>query len=231
MTTIRETIYGAEDPWVGFDASKYSNRLETWCVEERQPVLARLILERRPRLMAEIGSWKGWSACLFARALQVAHEDGPRELVAVDTWLGSAEMLIQPQIPENPCFLDRLNGMPRVYWQFMAVVKSHGLDGIVTPFAQPSEGAAIFFAHKGVRFDAVYIDAAHDRQSVLRDLLAWGALLREGGLLFGDDYDPKSDPQVVQAVDEFVAKNGLRLAHEGRTWWIDNAGEQAKQNG
>lgn len=63
-------------------------------------------------------------------------------------------------------------------------------------------------AKKGLMYDIVYIDGAHDTLNVLSDaLLGWG-LLREGGLMIFDDYDWKDDKGVSAVkvgLDHFMA--------------------------
>lgn len=53
----------------------------------------------------------------------------------------------------------------------------------------------------------VYIDAAHDYESVAADIAAWWPRVLDGGILAGHDYDA-THPGVVQAVDEFAAREG-----------------------
>lgn len=59
-------------------------------------------------------------------------------------------------------------------------------------------------------FDFVYIDAAHDTESVRRDLEAWLPKVRAGGILAGHDYVPNNRTFGVKtAVDEFFAERSL----------------------
>ena len=56
--------------------------------------------------------------------------------------------------------------------------------------------------------DMVFIDAAHDYDSVVRDIGTARRLLVPGGLLCGHDYGG-SWPGVVQAVNELVPSKGV----------------------
>ena len=221
---VRRLLYGELDPYAGFDpASVPEAKLETWWPESAL-ALERLISDCRPRLAVEVGSWLGWSASILARAMR-EREDvfSELELVCVDTWLGSAEM-VSRQTPENRAFLHRKHGLPQVYWHFLANMKREGLAEIVTPYAQTSRAAAQVFAGMGLRFDLIYLDAAHDFETVFEDLFAWAGLLKPSAILAGDDFDPVSDPGVVEAVqlfaDRAVRLDGrrLELTTEGRTW-------------
>jgi len=50
-------------------------------------------------------------------------------------------------------------------------------------------------------FDVIFIDAAHDYESVQADLLAWRRTVKPGGLLCGHDYS-RDWPDVKRVVDE-----------------------------
>lgn len=61
--------------------------------------------------------------------------------------------------------------------------------------------------------DFVFIDGAHDYESVKADIQAWYPKVRQGGIVSGHDYyQGKSGGMgVIQAVDEFVAEKGEEL--------------------
>lgn len=61
--------------------------------------------------------------------------------------------------------------------------------------------------------DFVFIDGAHDYESVKEDINAWYPKVRKGGILSGHDYyQGKSGGMgVIQAVDEFIAEHKLEL--------------------
>jgi predicted O-methyltransferase YrrM len=224
MKRVRELLYGDVDLWNGFDpASVPDAKLETWWPGSRGALEA-LIREARPRLALEVGSWKGWSASVLAKAMldaTVVGQDLP-ELVCVDTWLGSAEMVAR-QDPGNLAFLHRKHGLPQIYWAFMANIARAGLTAVVTPYAQTSMAAAQVFDAMGLRFDFIYLDGAHDYESVVDDVRTWGCLLADGGVLAGDDYDRGTDIDVVEAVDDCVEITRGGLEVNGRTWRIREA--------
>lgn len=64
-------------------------------------------------------------------------------------------------------------------------------------------------------FDFIYLDAAHDYQSVLTHLELFWPLVRCGGMIAGHDYyrtDNFPWIDVARAVDQFCAQRGLSIA-------------------
>lgn len=62
--------------------------------------------------------------------------------------------------------------------------------------------------------DFVYIDAAHDWDNVMVDLILWSRKVRSGGIVSGHDYDRAHHRGVVPAVDEFTRR------HRVTEWFI-----------
>ena len=65
-------------------------------------------------------------------------------------------------------------------------------------------------------FDIVYVDAAHEYESVKADIAAWLPKVKTGGVICGDDY-VAGWPGVVQAVDEAFPKINRVGGHQ---WWV-----------
>lgn len=58
--------------------------------------------------------------------------------------------------------------------------------------------------------DAVFLDADHSYQQVIRDLPFWWKKIKKGGFLLGDDY-MSCHPGCKRAVDDFTKKNKLKI--------------------
>jgi predicted O-methyltransferase YrrM len=112
------------------------------------------------RLMVEVGSWIGESACIFAPHVG--------KLVCIDPW---------------PDYRGQSGDDVYFAWTEATIklenVRHHRLSSVK---------AARLFNDGGL--DAVYIDALHDYESVKSDILAWRPKLRAGGILAGHDYGP-----------------------------------------
>lgn len=170
------------------------------------------------RVVVEVGTWLGRSACAAAAAAKGLGL-APR-IVCVDTWLGAPEFWTWGlDDPTRGAALARVQGYPTAYARFRDNVLAHGHADVVCPLPLSSPQAADVLAYHGVVADAVYVDAAHEEAAVAADLAAYWALLRPGGRMLGDDYT--TWPGVRAAVDAFAAARGLTPAVAGCVWWLD----------
>ena len=142
----------------------------------------------------------------MARAVKAL--DLSAEIVCVDTWLGSPEHWLK-QHAEWYKSLRIANGMPQLYYTFLANVVCSGTADVITPFPTTSENAAAIFNKLGIRFDLIYIDAAHEYEPAKRDISLYYDLLEEDGLLIGDDYIGWAG--VTKAADDFASEHNLRI--------------------
>lgn len=132
--------------------------------------------EKSPMIL-EIGSWLGRSTCALA-----ANTTGT--VWAVDTWEGTAEQgftVDKEQLFSE--FLHNTSGLP------------------IVPVMQHSRLAVRQLSR--LRFDMIFIDAAHDYESVKSDISTYFPLLRRGGIICGHDHH-NNWPGVKQAVGELL---------------------------
>jgi predicted O-methyltransferase YrrM len=203
-TRIRDILF-EKSPYEGFDPLHYSKDMQGWGSDV--PALVQAIQIVRPSRICEVGSWKGRSAINMARAIKSL--DLPTEIVCVDTWLGSPEHWLKQEEFWYES-LRIMNGMPHLYYTFLANVARSGVADVITPFPMTSENAARVFAKLKAKFDIVYIDAAHEYEAVKRDINAYYDLIEDDGLLIGDDYLVWEG--VTRAADDFASERDLHLA-------------------
>lgn len=199
-------------PYDEFDAAAYPLDLTGW--GSAHPAFVAALTQLRPKLIIEVGTWKGGSALYMAAIARKLELDC--EIVCVDTFLGSHEHWLDPTLKRD---LAICNGRPQLYFQFLANVVKKGMQDLITPFPISSSAAAYFFAHHGIRADLIYIDAGHEYPEVRRDIELYWPLLRAGGALLGDDFSPKW-PGVMQAVKEFAVAQGLTAQVSDQKWLL-----------
>jgi predicted O-methyltransferase YrrM len=213
-STIRDMLF-ATNPYDGFNPDDYPLDLHGW--GSQHPVFGKMIEEVSPRLVVEVGTWKGASAIHMARCLKERNLD--TQIVCVDTWLGSLDFWDDKQDPQLYQSLQLKNGFPHVYYQFLANVAKSGFQQTIVPFPQTAEIAARWFRKHDVRPDLIYIDASHEEEDVFRDLHAYWEILAPGGIMFGDDYS-QYWPGVRSAVRRFARFIGLAVVDEVDKWVV-----------
>ena len=153
-------------------------------------------------LVVEFGSWRGRSSVALASA---------KRLLCVDTWRGSEEGQHKALLAEG---LDiwaewwrNLHDYPHATPCKLDLADPYSVSLLVGIIAD--EGGA----------DMVFVDAAHDYESVRRDIQTAMRLLKPGGLLCGHDHS-HSWPDVKRAVDELVPQRQIH-----HTIWWENHGQ------
>lgn len=190
--------------------------LQGW--SENFPLYQMLIHDMRPKLIVEVGVWKGSSSVFMANELKNA---GRGRIVCVDTWLGAVEFWTKHIAGKGDWTRDLKwqNGYPSVYYTFLSNVVRRNVTEQVIPFPATSAIACDFFKRKWIRADMVHVDASHSYEDVISDLNCWSGVIRKGGVLFGDDYS-QWWPDVKRAVDEFVGGDKRRRLTFNKNKWM-----------
>lgn len=193
-------LWHGRDPFADPPQALRPLDLQGW--RSQHPYLEEAVERLRPRVVVEVGTWKGASALSMARAM--AARDIPGTVIAVDTWLGAVDHWADEELFAE---LATEHGFPSLYRTFLANVLREGLAERVVPLPLDSVNAAALMRLRGVAADVIHLDAGHEEASVAADLRAWWPVLRPGGLLVADDYDRLGGrfPGVTRAVDDFCA--------------------------
>lgn len=137
----------------------------------------------------EVGTWKGMSACYMA--VEIINSNKNIRFDCVDTWeyVETSKEIDEHQF-ENlyEIFLENIKPIKHI----INIVKSISWEG------------ASLYSNESLDF--VFIDAAHDYESVLKDLNAWYPKVKNGGIFAGHDYH--YDCGVFPAVNEFFKNKG-----------------------
>lgn len=132
-------------------------------------------------IIVEVGSFSGVSSELFALHC--------KEIYCVDLWDPYWEITNKQRIEFAEFSFDNIKNQ---YNNIHKVKNS-------------SVGASELFEDKSLDF--VYIDAAHDYNSVKEDLLVWLPKIKNGGYIGGHDYRYDPNIGVYQAVNDIFANN------------------------
>lgn len=156
--------------------------------------------------IAEIGSWRG-------RSTRALADNTSGVVFAIDPWVDDAIGFPGWWTPKES---------PEKYKQpgwLWAEFQSHmnGRIGTrIVPVRMFSAYAYEWLAGRGLKFDFVFIDGAHDFGHVTGDIQMYRQLLKPGGLLSGHDYNDPTCPDVAPAVN---AQLGRVTLGPGTIWY------------
>lgn len=164
------------------------DQIEGWLsVDEGRRLAYLASITPAHQAIVELGSWKGKSAAWLASGSRVGHG---AHVWAVDHWIGSEE--------HQQLFWDsNASTLP----EFTANLEWLGLSALVTPITGRTVDVARTWRRE---VGLLFIDAAHDYQSVKADFLAWSPFVVAGGWLVFHD---AGSPGVAQVIDEYVRGN------------------------
>ena len=77
---------------------------------------------------------------------------------------------------------------------------------MITPFPMTSDNAATIFSRLGVRFDLVYVDAAHEYESAKRDIMVARRTRA------ANDFASENQVPIVGMDDKFIMAKGKTRA-------------------
>lgn len=144
------------------------NTLDGWMSYEEQLFLYNLGKRFSKGKIAEIGSYKGKSTVAIASGCK----DGT--VYAIDTWEGS-------QDPR-----DDTSWLYKTHDVFSEFQKNIEAFGNIVPIQMDGCKASESFPDN--TFDAVFIDAEHTKEAVIKDIQSWLPKIKSGGIICGHDY-------------------------------------------
>jgi cephalosporin hydroxylase len=196
---IIDKIYHGTSPYSGFPNRRYVTDTQGWNSEHT--FLSSSIKKKKPKIVLEVGVWKGGSVIHMAKTIRDCKYDGV--VIAIDTFLGSWDHWNNEKwLPE----LIPIFGYPSMYYTFLANIVATDLQGYVIPLPLDSSNASFVISHNKIVPELIHIDGSHDYESVFADLKRWWAILAPGGVIICDDYDINGViwQSVRHAVDDFL---------------------------
>lgn len=142
----------------------------------------------------EVGSFKGGSADQISEAISTSGIADKTALLCIDPFTGDKQQWANWNGLRK--WLLFRQGAPRIFDQFMVNMIDHERYRTVVPMAATSAVGLraiklLQQSHKLPFVDALYLDASHEADETLIELrMAW-EIVREGGIVFGDDWQRK----------------------------------------
>jgi glycosyltransferase involved in cell wall biosynthesis len=136
----------------------------------------------------EVGVWLGRSIVFLAQELK--RQRKKVSLIAVDTFKGEQDQ------PDHVAYVEQAGGSIRSL--FEENIKRCGVADMITIIEGDSAESASKLQDKSCF--GVFIDAAHDTESVKRDIQAWLPKVQKFGIICGHDADYKPVVEGVAAV-------------------------------
>ena len=137
------------------------------------PTLYSNMVEKYPTNshFVEVGTWKGMSAAYMA--VEIINSNKDIKFDCIDIW---DYLDTQSDIPEGS-----FENLYEIFLNNISPVKH-----IINPIRELSWDGAKHYGDKSLDF--VFIDAAHDYESVKKDINAWFSKVKDGGTIAGHDY-------------------------------------------
>ena len=193
MTIIQqiiENLYSGQNPYLTVDL-KYVDKGYPH-TNIKSELLEILFQINKPSFILECGSMVGGSAIIMAQTLLKIKIDAC--IICIDPFTGDVNMW---DWEKNATwkFLNLENGIPTIYKRFLANCKEANLDNIIFPInCTTSVGtkllARLYDQKRITEFpNYIYLDSAHEPDETYIELKNCWKLLKNNGILFGDDWN------------------------------------------
>eukprot|EP00962_Isochrysis_galbana_P024563 scaffold7548_cov126-Isochrysis_galbana.AAC.7 len=211
---------GQAFPWpVSRPAS--GEALHGWLHRGNEQLLRRLLADRRPRVVVELGCWLGLTTDFLLQAAGEAGEESELTVFAVDSWDASFLLSEQrEQYAHDETAMATLHRCAETADGLYCAFLCHLWPWRSRVFAvrrQSGEGLRAI-RRIGLAPDLIYIDADHSRQAVLDDLRVCAELF-PGALLVGDDWQWEGVRAAVRDFARAHPEAGTLRFHPKENWW------------
>jgi hypothetical protein len=166
-----------------------------------------------PKFGIEVGSFIGSSAIILGNMVKSVNG----VLLCVDTWCGDINMWLMDGFDST---MNKNDGNPKIYDYFILNMMKNNLTDTVIPLRLSSVVGARMLKVLNYEIDFIYIDSAHEAGETFMELMLYHDVLKNKGILFGDDY--YGFPAVKYDVDLFCKYFNYELffTGDGDTWII-----------
>lgn len=160
---------------------EYLPPLDGWTTPERACEMAELILETRPKVVVEIGTFGGRSAIAMAFALRQNNNGG--RIYCIDPWrLQDAQ---EGEWEDNKKWWSQNIDLHEIHRKCMEAIWAHNIDDWLVVIRAASQHVHQLFPEIGV----LLIDGNHSEVASLRDAQLYVPKVVSGGYVLADDSD------------------------------------------
>lgn len=195
--------YPAERPDAGTDSAWFNSRIQGAVFQE-------IMSKQTKGPFLELGTWTGAGSTSF-----LARQFANLEIICVDTWEGSPEHY---RIPAYDKVRKKL-------WDHFCA-NTWDFRHRITPLKMSTVEGMEAVANSGVKPELIYVDAAHEEESVYEDVTTALRLFPDSALC-GDDYTTSTSkgthPGVRKAIERCMAEGLIskkELGLRNRCWYL-----------
>ncbi len=240
MSVERSGLIAAERPVMNDSPKSHSGLEEVYyqyCQESRRPYFGKImwasqglplrhaIMQEVVRLEAvhtgtdpfhilEVGSWAGGSAITWAEALCKFYK-GNGQVFCVDPWKPYFDMADRPEMRVYREMADALSN-ETIYDLFLHNIRTSGHEQRIMPIR--GESTTILQTLPRSHFDVAYIDGDHTYKAVLADLKVACELVKDGGILCGDDLELQLDEIDVAYAKTQISSDYIEDPRSGKSY-------------
>lgn len=159
-------------------------------------------------LFVEIGSWLGKSTSYMG--VEILNSKKNIKFDCIDTWEGSKGY--EDEEVYNDIIKKFKNSS--IYQEFLKNIEP--VKDYINPIKNYSYN--VVNNYKDNSIDFLFIDGAHDYESVKKDIEDWFPKVKNTGMICGHDY-VSNTPGVIKAVNEFFGEKNIKIV--GFSWVVD----------
>ena len=163
----------------------------------------------QPVHILEVGSWAGGSVVVWGLGLK--HRNTPGRVLCVDSWEPYFDLSVDGD--SHYAEMTRAAETGAIYRLFMHNLQAMGVDDIVDHKKGHAQDILPMLESKS--FDLVFLDGSHLYDSVRSDIALAKRLLRNGGVLCGDDLELRRD-EVDEASHDFALARNVDFTFDPR---------------
>lgn len=171
-----------------------------WCTPEKGVHLAKVVLEKKPGLIVEVGVFGGKSLIPMAMALK---QIGYGLAIGIDPWTLSAALEGDIGQANRDWWSQNVN-LDEIYEGFVRKVVQTDTVRFCQWLRIHSERASVLFAPRSI--DILSLDANHSYEASCRDVRTWEPKIAERGLWIMDDTDWETQKKAIGMIEELRFK-------------------------